>query len=146
MVKHSRRLYPFMDNNDLIIVLGGGFIVLVASLLYFNRMQYEAMYNRYIKSAMSAEATDSPAKVSEYIVEMTDNGLSDPQITIPKDSAIRFVNRTDMPYTFQASDQSFETKTLQQGESDVVMFQTAGTVSYSLKEQPSTRGTVKVLN
>lgn len=133
-----------MDNNDLIIVLGGGFIVLIAAFFYVNRMQYEAMYDKFVNSAMSAEA-NAPASVKENIIEVTNNGLSDSEVTIAKDSAVRFINQTDMPITIEASDHSFSTKMLQQGESDVVTFAMSGTVTYIVKEQPSLKGIIKVL-
>jgi plastocyanin len=65
-------------------------------------------------------------------------------ITVPVGSTITWTNQDSAPHTATAKDGSFDTGTLQQGQSMTITFSKAGTYAYYCQFHPFMRGTVTV--
>jgi plastocyanin len=95
-------------------------------------------------SSSTSEALSSAVPVSAATVKITSSGFDPESVTVPAGDAVTFSNDDNQDHRVVADDNSFDTGTLQPGESTVVLFAGAGTVKYKDSLDPSHTGQVEV--
>ena len=95
-------------------------------------------------SSSSSAALSSAVPVSAATVKITSGGFVPESVTVPAGDAVTFTNDDNQDHRVVADDNSFDTGTLQPGESTVVLFATAGSVKYKDSLDPSRTGQVEV--
>ena len=82
--------------------------------------------------------------VSAATVKITSEGFDPDSVTVQAGEAVTFDNDDDQDHRVVADDGTFNTGTLQPGESTVVLFSEAGTVKYTDSLDPSLTGQIEV--
>ncbi len=95
-------------------------------------------------SSASVEPTTPEEKAETVIVEIKDFAFSPEEITIPKGSTVKFINRDKPKHTATADGGEFETALLGEDESEEVKFDTAGTFTYYCAPHPAMVGKIIV--
>ncbi|HVP29708.1 MAG TPA: amidase [Myxococcota bacterium] len=88
----------------------------------------------------------APALADGPTVSVSHNHLAPSELKIAVGTTVTFVNEAEMPggHTIVADDGSFESPALAKGASWSHTFTKPGTVSYSIKEHPTAKGTIVV--
>jgi len=92
----------------------------------------------------STSDVNASVPVSSATVKITSSGFDPDSVSVPAGEAVTFSNDDNQDHRVVADDDSFDTGTLQAGESTVVLFSEAGTVKYSDSLDPSNTGHVEV--
>ena len=95
-------------------------------------------------SSSSSAALSSAVPVSAATVKIASSGFDPESVTVPAGDAVTFTNDDNQDHRLVANDSSFDTGTLRQGESTVVLFADAGTVKYKDSLDPLLTGQVEV--
>jgi amicyanin len=94
--------------------------------------------------AASAAPAAAAAAVESAEVTISRMQFSQPTVTIKKGGTVTWQNAESMPHTVTASDGSFGSRQLQNGDVFSMTFDEAGTYSYYCSLHPMMRGTVVV--
>jgi plastocyanin len=95
-------------------------------------------------SSSNTADLSSAVPVSSATVKISGSGFDPDSVTVPAGDAVTFSNDDNQDHRIAADDSSFDTGTLQPGESTVVLFSTPGTVKYKDTLDPSNTGQVEV--
>ena len=92
----------------------------------------------------STSDVNASVPVSTTTVKITSEGFDPDSATVQAGEAVTFENGDDQDHRVVADDDTFNTGTLQPGESTVVLFSEAGTVKYADALDPSRTGQIEV--
>lgn len=95
-------------------------------------------------AAPTSAAPAGAAAVDSAEVTISRMAFSQPTVTIKKGGTVTWQNAESMPHTVTASDGSFGSQQLQNGDAFSMTFDEAGTYSYYCALHPMMRGTVVV--
>ena len=94
--------------------------------------------------AFGSPGTATVSAQSTTTITIADLAFSPANVTIQIGDTVVFANNDSVAHTATANDGSFDTGTIQPGESASVTFTTAGTFSYFCQIHPSMSGSVTV--
>lgn len=84
----------------------------------------------------------APAMAADHAVKILNFKFDPPTIEVAAGDTITFTNEDAAPHTATANDDSFDTGTLNKGESATVTIAAAGTFDYICALHPMMKGTV----
>ena len=84
------------------------------------------------------------ALAADHAVSIAGSAFSPPSLTVTVGDTVTWTNSDDIPHTATADGGSFDTGTLDQGASNTVTFDTAGTFPYHCTIHPQMTGAITV--
>jgi plastocyanin len=129
-----------MDEHSFLIIVGGGFIILVIIgmfLLGKNHLQKLAAYQMLVSQ-------EKMEMQKEQTVSIKDFAFNPQTVTVKVGAVVTWQNNDTVSHDVVADDGTFDTKMLAPGEKGSYTFTKAGTYTYKCGIHPSMTGTIVV--
>ncbi len=128
------------DHKSFLLVVGGGFLVIVMSLYYMGAFHST-------KSTMvdtQASQMDSETTDDSVMVTIQNYSYMPETITVKKGTTITWTNTDTVEHSATADDGSFDTGLIATGETGTHTFDKVGTFSYHCTPHPSMKAKIVV--
>ena len=129
-----------MDDHSFLIIVGGGFIVLIIIGLFLLSRHHLQKYAAY-QMVMSHQKMEMQ---KEQTVTIKDFAFTPQSITVKVGATVTWQNNDTVSHNVVADDKTFDTEMLTPGEKGSYTFAKAGTYTYKCGIHPSMTGTVVV--
>lgn len=134
--RSSRSASHRVDDHSFLIILGGGFIVIVLVLSFLS--------NQSSSREMVTKLTTQVMAQKEQIITINNFEYSPKTITVKVGSSVTWLNSDTVDHSVVMDDTSFDTGLLAPGEKGSYTFTKVGTYTYHCATHPSMTATVVV--
>ena len=138
----SSKTHHHWNHHDFLLVVGGGFIVIV--LVLFASGGFRNTLTSSVRQTESQVEVNGMENQNEKMISINDFTFTPSSLVVKEGTTVTWTNKDDAIHSVLADDGSFNSGSLEKGESGSVTFTQSGTYTYHCSQHPNMTGTITV--